>query len=150
MSIRLLKALTGHYELVELATKDPATDVPSELNFVPGSGDDLESMIWVLTYAIMLRHHGNLQAPRKAFYKSHVVDIFYGTLSYSALAEKRQILMICGAIPDASEPERWFPDPAQCKWFRGAMELVENQMKRIRPITFDTFDELCDGFITNE
>ena len=150
MSVSLLTALTEYYELVELATKERTIFVPSELNFVPSPGDDLESMIWVLTYAIMLRHHGNLQAPRKAFYKSHVVDAFYGCLSYSALAEKRQILMLRGTLPHASEPEHWIPDPIQCKWFRHAMMLVEGQIKRIKPITFDTFDELCGEFMTDE
>ena len=150
MSVSLLTALTEYYELVELATKDPAIDVPSELDFMPSPGDDLESMIWVLTYAIMLRHHGNLHAPRKAFYKRDVVDNFYGSLSYSGLAEKRTFLVSRGTIPRASEPQRWIPDPAQCKWFRRAMALVEGQTKSINPITFDTFDELCGEFMTNE
>ena len=107
MGIRLLKSLTKHYDLVDTATINPTIVVPSELDFVPGPGHDLESMIWVLTYAIMLRHQRNLQAPRQAFYKSHVVDAFYGSLSYSALAEKRTFMVSCGTIPRSPEPERW-------------------------------------------
>ena len=149
MSIRLLRTLTKHYELVELATTDPTIVVPSELDFVPGPGDDLESMIWVLTYAMMLRHHGNLQAPHKAFYKRYVVDAFYGCLSYSALWKERSFLVSCGTTLD-DDPERWIPDPVQCKWFRHAMTLVEGQKKSIKPITFDAFDALCDEFTTNE
>ena len=150
MNIGLLKALANHYDLVELATTDRVIVVPSELGFMPGPGDDLESMIWVLTYAIMLRHQRNLQAPRQAFYKSHVVDAFYGSLSYSALAEKRTFMVSCGTIPRSPEPERWFPDPTQCKWMRGAMKLVDAQMKGIEPITFDAFDALCGEFLGNE
>ena len=155
MSIGLLKALTGHYELVELATKDPTIDVPSELNFVPGPGDDLESMIWVLTYAVMLRHHGNLQVPHKDFYKRRVVDAFYGCLSYSALAEKRQMLMLRGINQLTDELKDCIPDLAQRKWMRGAMSLIAGQNLvlpgcRIETITFNAFDKLCDDFLTNE
>ena len=150
MSIALLKALTNHYELVELATTDPAMDIPSELDFVPGPGDDLESMIWVLTYAIMLRHHGNLQGPRKALYKRNVVDKFYGGLSYSGLANLRGTMVLYGAIPLDRDPERWIPDPVERKWFRRAMALAEGQIKGIRPITFDMFDALCGEFVMNE
>ena len=155
MSIRLLKALTNHYELVELAATDPAIDIPSELDFVPGPGDDLESMIWVLTYAIMLRHHGNLQGPHKAFYKSHFVDAFYGCLSYSALAEKRQMLMLRGINLLTDELKHCIPDLAQRKWIRGAMTSVAGQNllfpgSSITSITFDAFDKLCDDFLMKE
>ena len=150
MSVSLLTALTDYYALVKKAAKNPAIVVPSELKFMPGPGDDLESMIWVLTYAIMLHHQGNLKGSDKADYKCDVIDAFYGSLSYSALAEKRQILMLRGTLPHASEPEHWIPDPIQCKWFRHAMMLVEGQIKRIKPITFDTFDELCGEFMTDE
>jgi hypothetical protein len=74
MSIPLLRALTKYYRLVEMAAIDPAIVVPSELAFMPGPGEDLESMIWVLTYAIMLRHQESLQGLKKAHYKLNVVD----------------------------------------------------------------------------
>ena len=45
MNIDLLEALADHYDLVENATKIPAIVAPSGLDFVPGPGDDLESMI---------------------------------------------------------------------------------------------------------
>ena len=150
MSVSLLTALTDYYALVKKAAKNPAIVVPTELKFMPGPGDDLESMIWVLTYAIMLHHQANLKGSDKADYKCDVIDAFYGCLSYSALAKERTFLVSRGTIPPASEPERWIPDPVQCKWFRRAMALVEGQMKSTKPITFDTFDELCGEFITNE
>ena len=150
MSDSLLAALAKYYRLVERATTDPDVVIPSEFKFVPGPGDDLESMIWVLTYAIILHHHRSLQALDKAFYKLYVVDKFYGSLSYSGLAEKRVVMVLRGTIPFDRDPGCWIPDPVHCKWFRRAMTLVEGQMRSIRPITFDAFDELCDDFITNE
>ena len=150
MSESLLAALTKYYRLVERATTDPDIVVPSEFNFVPGPGDDLESMIWVLTYAIILHHHGSLQAHDKAFHKLYVVDNFYGSLSYSGLAEKRITMVLYGTNLLDDDPEEWIPDPVQCKWFRRAMTLVEAQMRSINPITYDAFDALCDEFITNE
>ena len=74
MSIPLLRALNKYYDSVELAAIDPTTVVPSELDFVPGPGDDLESMIWVLTYAIILRYQEGLRGPKRARYKLKVVE----------------------------------------------------------------------------
>jgi hypothetical protein len=155
MSIPLLKALTKYYKLVDKATKDPAIIVPSELNFVPGPGDDLESMIWVLTYAIMLNHQESLRGSDKADYKRDVVDQFYGSLSYSGLAEKRRFIAYESSNPLTDEPEEWIPDATQCKWFRRAMGLVVGQIMPsadggVRAITFAAFDALCDEFITDE
>ena len=150
MSDSLLRALTDYYRLVEQATADSSIVVPSEFDFVPGPEDDLESMIWVLTYAIIIHHQASLKGFHWDFYKRHVVDNFYGSLSYSGLAEKRCSLMLRGITPRSRGLENWIPDPAQCEWFRRAMALVEGQFKGIDPITFDTFDGLCDDFITDK
>ena len=155
MSIRLLNALTEHYDLVESAATDPSIVVPSELDFVPGPGDDLESLIWVLTYAIMLRHHEGLQGPKKAQYKLNVVDGFHGNLSYSGLAKEREVMVFRSIRPLSNGPEEWIPDPAERKWFRRAMTLVAGGLLpslggSVKAITFGAFDALCDEFITDE
>ena len=155
MSISLLKALTKYYDLVDMAAVDPATVVPPELNFVPGPRDDLESMIWVLTYSIMLHHQETLQELRKAHYKAKVIDQFYGSLSYSGLAKERKFMAYEGSNSSSDEPEKWIPEPTQCKWFRRAMTLVEGHIRSspdrsINSITFDAFDALCNEFITDE
>ena len=155
MSISLLDALTKHFKLVEKAIKNAALVVPHELDFVPGPGDDLESMIWVLTYTLMLHHHATLQGSDKTEYKRDVIDKFYGSLSYSGLAEKRDFLMSRGTNFRAYGPEQWIPDPTQRQWFRSAMALIEGQTKlsfsgSTKPITFDAFDALCDEFDTDE
>ena len=155
MSISLLDALTKYYDLVEMATINPAIVAPPRLDFVPGPEDDLESMIWVLIYAIMLHHHGALRGSDKARYQHRVVDNFYGSPSYSGLVEKRYFLMSCGTNLRAYGPDEWIPDPAQRQWFRRAMALVEGQAKlslggSTKPITFDAFDALCDKFDTDE
>jgi len=155
MSIPLLRALTKYYKLADKAAKAPGIVVPSELDFVPGPQDDLESVIWVLIYAIMLHHQATLRPSDKADYKRDVVDRFYGDLSYSGLAEKRKIMMYEGSNFSADEPEEWIPDSTQCKWFRRAMTLLAGHMKpspdgSTTKITFDTFDALCDEFITDE
>lgn len=126
-----------------MAAVDPTTVIPPELDFVPGPPDDLESIIWVLTYAFMLRHQESLQELRKAHYKRDVVDQFHGSLSYSELAKERNIMVSHGSNAFADEPEKWFPDPTECRWFRRAMTLVEGQLKpysdgSIKDIAFDT------------
>ena len=155
MSVSLLTALTDYYTIVEEATTDPAIVVPSQLDFVPAPGDDLESMIWVLIYAILIHHYASLKGLRRANYKRSVVDALYGCLSYSALAKEREILMLRGINPRSRGPETWIPDPLQRKWFRRAMTLVAGQNMpsadgTTTPITFVAFDKLCDDFTTNE
>ena len=155
MGIRLLRSLTKYYKLVDKAVQDPAIVVPPELDFVPGPGDELESMIWVLTYAIMLHQHANLQGFAKTLYKRDVVDKFFGSLSYSGLVTFRDALVLGGTNDLAEERDDWFPDVVQRQWFRRAMALVAGQTmsffnSSINPITFDGFDALCDEFIADE
>jgi len=112
-------------------------------------------MIWTLTYTIMLHHQESLQASDKAEYKCDIVDKFYGSLSYSGLVEKRRLMAYEGFNPLANAPKRWIPDTTQLKWFRRAMTLVADHLMpsldgSIKAITFDTFDALCDEFITDE
>jgi len=88
----------------------------------------------------------------KADCKRDVVDMFYGSLSYSDLAKKREVMLFSGTNLHDDKLEEWFPDPAQSKWFRQAMTLVAGQSRAthhatIKPITFDSFDALCDEFI---
>jgi hypothetical protein len=81
MRLPLLKALTKYYKLVDKAAKDPAIIVPSELDFIPGPRDDLESMIWVLTYAILHHYQESLPPSDEADYKRNIVNQVYGSLS---------------------------------------------------------------------
>jgi len=155
MSIPLLTALEEYYSLVDKATKNPAIVTPSEIDFVPGAGDDLESMIWALTYTIMLHHQESLQGSDKADYKRDVIDMFYGSLSYSGLTLMRRNMAYEGFNPLANAPKRWIPDTTQIKWFSRAMTLVAGRLipsfdGSIKAITFDAFDALCDEFITDE
>jgi hypothetical protein len=155
MSIPLLNALTQYYDLVDEAAIDPSIVVPPELDFKPGPQDDLESMIWVLTYAIMVRYQQSLQPLARTNYKCKVVDQFYGSLSYSGLAMEREIMVYRGSNSCAYAPGNWIPDPTQRKWFRRAMTLVDGQIKPApdgnnKIITFDAFDALCDEFIMDK
>ena len=154
MSDSLLRALTDYYWLVEMATIDPSIVVPPEFDFVPEPRDDLESMIWVLTYAIIIHHQASLKGFRWDHYKRYVVDRFYGSLSYSALATERCSQMVGTMSIHTRELENWFPDPAQREWFKRAMALVAGGIMpsfngNIVPITFDAFDALCNEFITD-
>jgi hypothetical protein len=154
MGLPLLRALVKHYDLVDEAADDPSLAVPSGLDFTPGPQDDLESMIWVLTYAIMLHHQESLRGPAKARYKRKVVDAFYGSFSYSGLAEKREVMLWRGNSAFYDDLEKWIPDPTKQKWFRRAMALVAGQFTpapdgSTKSITFDAFDALCTEFITD-
>jgi hypothetical protein len=130
----------------------PTLVVPSQLDFMLGPQGDFESMIWVLTCVVILRHQESLRGSVKARYKPKVVDRLYGSLSYSGLTD---IMVFRGSNTFYDEPEEWIPNPVQRKWFRRAMWLLFSQIMpsldgSITVITFDTFDAFCDEFITDE
>ena len=65
MNIRLLSALNIYYQQVIQATRDPSKKAPTEVKFPQAPEHDLESMIWVLTYAIFSTHKKHFRPLRE-------------------------------------------------------------------------------------
>ena len=98
------------------AAKGPTSIIPSELDFMVGLHDDLESVVWVLIYGIMLRHQESLQASGRAYYRCNGVDQLHGSLSYTGLAKDRDVMMFFGSTPFSGDlkngpPTRAFSAP---------------------------------------
>ena len=154
MNIRLLSALNTYYQHVTQATRDPSKMAPTGVNFTQAPEYDLESMIWVLTYAIFLHTQEALPTSERANYKKDVLDAYFGTASYKRLVVLRRSMFAAGTSLDAEDVPYWLPDGNERHWFQRAMRLVSRQYQfdddgKIQVITFDRMEKLCDDFITD-
>jgi hypothetical protein len=154
MSIKLLSDLNTYYQRVTQATLDPSKEAPTMVNFIPAPEYDLESMIWVLTYAIFLHTQEALPSSERVDYKKDAVDANYGTASYKKLVTLRRAMFTAGTSFDAEEVPFWLPDDNERHWFQRAMRLVSKQYVldddgKIQAITFDSMEKLCQDFITD-
>jgi hypothetical protein len=154
MSIQLLSALNTHHQHVTQATRDPSKAVPTEVIFTPAPEYDLESMIWVLTYAMFLRTQEALPPSERVDYKKGVVDAYYGTASYKKLMVLRRSMFAAGASFNAPDILYWLPDNNERHWFQRAMRMVSKQHLldddgKTQVITFDSMEKLCEDFITD-
>ena len=113
MATPLLRVLAKYHKLVDNATKGPVIVVPSGLDFVPGAGYELESMIWILTYAIMLHHQGS---------DKRAMSLTRFMAACLTLDSKRSAFLWWSMVSEG--PEEWIPDPAQCTKFRRVMTLL--------------------------
>src|SRR5258708_10863004 len=141
MSIELLSSLITYYQRVTQATRDPSKGAPTMLNFIPAPEYDLESMIWVLTYAVFLHAQEALPNSERVDYKKDVVDAYYGTASYKSLAILRRSMVSAGTSFDTEDVRYWLPDDNERHWFQRAMRLVSRQYQsadnaKTQPLTF--------------
>jgi hypothetical protein len=154
MSIKLLSALNTYYQRVTEATWDPSQTAPTEVIFTPAPEYDLESMIWVLTYAMFLRTQEALPPSERVDYKKGVVDPYYGPASYKKLMVLRRSMFAAGTTFDAPDILYWLPNDNERRWFQRAMRMVSKQYQpdddgKIQVITFDSMEKLCEDFITD-
>ena len=154
MSIDLLSSLITYYQRVTQATQALSKGAPTMLDFTPAPEYDLESMIWVLTYAIFLHTQEALPSSERVNYKKDVMDANYGTASYQKLVTLRRAMFSAGTSPNARDVRFWLPDDNERHWFQRAMRLVSKQYVldddgKIQAITFDSMEKLCEDFITD-
>jgi hypothetical protein len=111
---------------------------------------DLESLIWVVVYAMMIRRRNLLAAtdpPQSALFQG-VLDRCWGVHSYSHLWDHHGIMVFTGCSVRYSEVEKlWFPEPLEAAFFRGAMRLVRGQVQDDEDITYESLCALLQKHI---
>ena len=93
MSIRLLDTLNKYSMLVDRAARCSAIVLRSELDFVP---EPSESMICVLTYAIMLRHQR--ASKHRTRLTTSAMSLTGFMVAYPALSSQKCVLLWCPAV----------------------------------------------------
>jgi hypothetical protein len=131
--------------LVDQAPLDK-TGIKNDFTFQHKLCHDLESLIWVIVYAMMIRRRNHLAAtdPTRSAAFQGVLDQCWGVHSYSHLWHDHSAMVLSGCSALYRHVERlWFPEPLEAAFFRGAMRLVHRQVLGDEAITYEN---LCALF----
>ena len=138
MSVGLLTAL----ESMKLRTVGPTA---RHFDFQHRLCYDLESLIWVVVYAMMI-HSRNVLASAdletREQYKN-VLDVCWAVHAYSNvfMSHNHVISIGCSSYTETIV-SFWFPDPREATFFREAMRLLRKQEEG-EPLTYES---LCALF----
>jgi hypothetical protein len=111
---------------------------------------DLESLIWVVVYAMMIRRRSLLAAtdPKEFASFQDILNRCWGVRSYSHLCDHHGIMMNTGCSIELDIVEMlWFPEPFEAAFFRGAMRLVRGQVQDGEAITYESLCALLQKHI---
>ena len=138
MSCDMLTALAE----MELDIDGPTT---SDFTFHHGLRYDLESLIWVVIYAMMIHRRITLAStnPEKCERYKKVLDLCWAGHTYSNVLRSHTYMMSIGcfvkSLPTVSS---WFPDRQEAAFFRGAMHLIRDQGDG----DYITYERICTLF----
>ena len=100
---------------------------------------DFESLIWVIVYAMMIRHRNTLEATDQVMYEEYkkILDRCWAVHSYGNILGSHNNMIMIGCSLDCREiVDLWFPDAGEAAFFRDAMRLLRNQTDG-EPIVYD-------------
>jgi hypothetical protein len=143
MSGSLLAALVGQ-------ATDDNMGIKCDFTFQHRLRHDLESLIWVVVYAMMIRRRSLLAAtdPKEFALFQGILDDCWGVHSYRHLWNNHITMMGTGCSVEYSTVERlWFPEPFEAAFFRGAMRLVRGQVQDGEAITYEILCSLLQKHI---
>ena len=91
---------------------------------------DLESLIWVVVYAMMIHRRNALASAdpeTRELYKS-VLDVCWAVHAYSnVFMSHNHVISIGCSAHSGTIVSFWFPDPREATFFREAMRLLRKQ-----------------------
>jgi len=143
MSGGLLAALIAHRARDRMGRKNDFT-------FQHRLCHDLESLIWVVIYAMMVRRRtvlaGTDQNQSELF--QVVLDDCWGVHSYGHLWNNHMITIGTGcSVHSEIVEELWFPEPLEAEFFRVAMRLVRGQAQDGETITYESLCAILEKYI---
>ena len=109
---------------------------------------DLESLIWVLVYSMMVHQRNTLAATDPEMFELYKgeLDECWAAHAHSNLLRSHNHIMMTGLSGHSKHiVGSWFHDPPEAAFFRDAMRLVRNQQDEDDPIPI-TYDSLCAVF----
>jgi len=128
MAVELLRRQVGYLK-AENAARKKGKQGPPTLSTQRRPYHDLEALLWVLVYAMMIRNYNSLthENDRKAYKKE--IDNYFGHGSTKTIAEKRQIMYLAHSrVGDNCVPS-WFPDLHERRFFVRCMTLIAKHDK---------------------
>ena len=129
MAIELLESQVEHFEGEEAARKR-ARPGPPTLSLERKAYHDLEALIWVLVYAMMIHNYNSLanETDRKGYKK--ILDDYFGHGSAQMILDRRHA-MLSSAHSHVSwnRVAKWFPNPDERNFFTACMSLISEHIK---------------------
>jgi len=101
---------------------------------------DFESLIWVVTYAMMIHHRNLLVATDPEMCKEYTetVDECWAGHAYRNIRRSQNDMILTGVASNSGPiVSLWFPDPREAAFFRDAMRLLLNQSLLGTHITYE-------------
>jgi len=138
MAVDLLNAL-------EIYGRAKKYSRPKDFTFQHSLCHDFESLLWVITYAMMVRRRNTLAATdsRVTVDYKEVLDGYWGAHSYFKLMNCHDGMISAGTRRTRGMVEEvLFSDPLEVEFFRSAMRLVRDQGDGEEPITYEKMQAL--------
>ena len=123
MAVELLRSQVQHLE-DEIDAQKMGKQGPSTLSTKREDYHDLEALIWVLVYTMMIHHYNSLthEADRKNY--KGIIDRFFGHGSAETIVEKRQAMYLAHSRVGDTRVSKWFPDSDERRFFNRCMKLI--------------------------
>jgi hypothetical protein len=129
MALELLEGQIQHFHQERVA-RGRGRLGPLTLSVERKAYHDLEALVWVLVYAMMIRNYNALtdEADRKTYKK--ILDTYFGHGSASIIIDKRHAMMSLGRSHGSRiRVSSWFSDPQERKFFTRCMTLISKHDK---------------------
>lgn len=97
---------------------------PIAFPFQPDGVHDLESIIWVMLYSAMMHHYKTLVGGAKKWYKTTMIDRYWGSSNTRALTTQREATIALATAAHEDWLEWSIPDPQERACFRDLVSLV--------------------------
>lgn len=103
---------------------------PQTLSMERQTHHDLESLLWVLVYSMMIHHYDSLTHPADRTEYKGVLDAYFGHGGPRAITEKRQFMYMAHSRATGREClSQWFPKKGERKIFIRCMRLIARNDK---------------------
>jgi hypothetical protein len=147
MAVELLRSQVRHLD-AEKAAQQSGKEGPPTLSTKREAYHDLESLLWVLVYSMMIHHYNSLQLETDRQKYKTVIDRFFGHGSAETITEKREtMLYVTRSRASDNRIFKWFPDPDERNFFISCMTLIaEHDREDTKAVNWKTFKgEISDN-----
>ena len=128
MAVELLRSQVQYLEDQTVAREQGGRGPPM-LSTQREPHHDLESLLWVLVYSMMIHNYNSLTSETDRMQYKVLIDRHFGHGSTETIIEKRQAMYLAHSRVGWNSVSRWFPDPRERKFFTRCMKLIAEHDK---------------------
>jgi hypothetical protein len=128
MAVELLRSQVRHLN-AEKAAQQSRKEGPPTLSTKREAYHDLESLLWVLVYSMMIHHYNSLRLETDRQEYKTVIDDYFGQGSAKTTTQRRQAMYLAHSRVGDDSVSTWFPDPDERRFFTRCMTLIAKHDK---------------------